>query len=67
MVGLGEGVAGESGLVDQQTTTRAQGRFTLGADLFASENLTLSTEGGLVAFRDDSEGWNFGINARYDF
>ncbi len=67
VVGLGEGVAGESGLVDQQTTTRAQGRFTLGADLFASENLTLSTEGGLVAFRDDSEGWNFGINARYDF
>lgn len=66
-IGLGRGVAGASGLIDQQVDSRFQMRFSGGVDHTLTENLTLSGELGIVTFREDADNWNAGFNIRYDF
>lgn len=66
-IGLGRGVVGASGLVNQQVDSRYQVRLTGGVDHALTENLTLSGELGIVTFREDTDNWNAGFNIRYDF
>ena len=66
-IGLARGQVGASGLADQQVDSRFQMRFTGGVDHTLTDNLTLSGELGFVAFREDADNWNAGLNIRYDF